>query len=643
MRTSSRARRFTSVSPIDHSSLPRRSRAFVSARLWLINVALCAFLCGEYLETAHPGSARAWTFLVAGLLSCAATLSLVPGLVLLGAAALIRGRWPLAILSGLVWSLVLLAVFVDTRIYEIFRYHFNGLVWNVLTTPGADEAVEIDGVELASTLACCAALVPVQCAVFLFLWGRAGREARPPTPFLLRPKFAWSAILVPSMLFTAGEYAYSDFVRDPQVMAFARVYPLYPRFTVKRFAAHTLGIEPRKRPKVGLSSNGILLDYPKSPVAVAPGKPRPNVLVVVVDSLRADMLTSETMPRTSELAARGRVFRDHLSTGNATRFGLFGLFYGLHGSYWHPIENEHRSPVLVDVLLELGYEPLGLTSASWDFPEFRSTLWASAPEAAHDRLPSEREGGRDDGVAARFEQWLDGRTATRPFFALLLLDAPHGQYHFPAEFAAHRPYAEDVEYLELAEATPDDVRLVRNRYENAVLYDDSIIGRVLDALAEHEALEDTLIVVTGDHGEEFLENGYWGHTSNFTLEQVHVPFVLAGPDVPPGVETRPTSHADLAPTLLELLGADPAARATWTLGENLLDPPAERVRVVAGWDTLGLYTKSGILEVPLAAHGGTEIAVYDRRWQRVLDDSSALSCEARALGSLAVECRRFLR
>ena len=74
------------MSPSDPiSSLPRRTRAFVSAQLWLVNVALCAFLCGEYLETAHPGTARGWLFLYAGLVSCAATLSLVPGLVLLGA------------------------------------------------------------------------------------------------------------------------------------------------------------------------------------------------------------------------------------------------------------------------------------------------------------------------------------------------------------------------------------------------------------------------------------------------------------------------------------------------------------------------------------------------------------------------------
>ena len=186
------------MSPSDPiSSLPRRTRAFVSAQLWLVNVALCAFLCGEYLETAHPGTARGWLFLYAGLVSCAATLSLVPGLVLLGASQLIRNRWWLASLSGLVWSLVLLALFVDTRIYDIFRYHFNGLVWNVLTTPGADEAVEIDSVELGLTLASSAALVPIQCGLFLFLWRWASRSPRPLTPFvfLLRPKLAWSAVL----------------------------------------------------------------------------------------------------------------------------------------------------------------------------------------------------------------------------------------------------------------------------------------------------------------------------------------------------------------------------------------------------------------------------------------------------------------
>jgi membrane-anchored protein YejM (alkaline phosphatase superfamily) len=165
---------------------------------------------------------------------------------------------------------------------------------------------------------------------------------------------------------------------------------------------------------------------------------------------------------------------------------------------------------------------------------------------------------------------------------------------------------------------------------------------VLDALAAHSLTEETLVVVTGDHGEEFFESGVWGHTSNFTRPQVHVPLVLAGPEVQPGVEERPTSHVDLSVTVVELLGADPAARHQWSLGENLLAPPPARARVVSGWDTLGVFTSDVILEVPMAGYGGG-IAVYDGRWQRRFDDEEILAREGKVLGTLALECRRFLR
>jgi membrane-anchored protein YejM (alkaline phosphatase superfamily) len=138
-----------------------------------------------------------------------------------------------------------------------------------------------------------------------------------------------------------------------------------------------------------------------------------------------------------------------------------------------------------------------------------------------------------------------------------------------------------------------------------VYYADQTTGRVLDAVRAHGRPENTLVVVTGDHGEEFWENGFWGHTSNFTRAQAHVPFVLAGPGIERGSEQRPTSHIDLVPTLLELLGADPRERAQWSLGENLLAPPAERVRVVAGWDSLGLHVDDAILECRWAATAAT--------------------------------------
>lgn len=629
------------------ASLPRSGRLLVNGQLWLLEVLVLALLCGEYADAVTPGTLRGWLFLNGGRLSCAASLSLLPGVLSALLAAFLSARRTLALATGLLWSASLFLVYADTRIYGLFRYHFNGLVWNVLTTPGADEAVHLPMHEVAWILLAFAVLVPLHYALYLWLWRwTAGRSlAALPTPAVARPGLAWKLVLVPNMVLVAGLYARADLERDPHVMAFARVYPMYPRLTVKRFAERWLGLEMKERPGVDMPATGILLDYPRGTLSFDPHAPRPNIVVVVIDSLRADMLAPEIMPRTVGLTGRGRVYRDHLSTGNATRFGLFGMVYGLHGSYWKPVYNEHRSPQLVDALLELGYEMRFLTSASWDFPEFRSTLWVKAEAAAEDRLPTSRPGGRDDGVAARFEEWLAARAGDeRPFFSFLLLDAPHGQYLFPEEYARFRPYAESVEYLELSAGTsPEKTELLFNRYKNSVHYADSVVGRVLDALERHGESSETLVVVTGDHGEEFNEHGFFGHTSNFTRAQVHVPFVLAGPGVPAGVEERPTSHLDLPATLLELAGADPTQRELWTLGSSLLDPGPRRARVVSGWDSLGVHVEGAILEVPMASYGGAGIAVYDPGWQRLLDDEAVLARDGRVLGTLALECRRFLR
>jgi membrane-anchored protein YejM (alkaline phosphatase superfamily) len=621
-------------------------RLQVSGQFWLLQVLLLAFLCAEYSDAARPETWRGWFFLQGGRFSCAASLSLLPGLLCLACAALLRSRRALSLVSGVVWALALFLVYVDTRIYGIFRYHFNGLVWNVLTTPGADEAVHITTRETVTVLIVLAALVPVLSGGFLLLWSRASRRARLalPTPHMTRPGLAWKLLLVPNMCLVAGVYAWADLTRDPHVMAFARVYPVYPRVTVKRFAQRYFGVEMKERPSVDLPESGILLDYPRAEIVLEEGGPRPNVLVIVIDSLRADMLGREVMPHLSALADGGRVFRDHLSSGNATRFGLFGLLYGLHGSYWKAVYDEHRSPVLVDALLAHGYDFRVLTSASMDFPEFRSTAWVRVEAQVEDRLPAEREGGRDDGVARRFEEWLGEREAAAPFFAFLLLDAPHQSYSFPEECARFRPYLDRVAYTTIDERAPQEVRgALFNRYRNSVHYADQTTGRILAALAAHGLSEDTLVVVTGDHGEEFFESGVWGHTSNFTRPQTHVPLVLAGAGVPPGEERRATSHVDLPATILELLGADPGLRAHWSLGANLLDPPAERARVISGWDKLGVHVADAILEVPMASYGGAGIAVYDLGWQRRFDDSALLEREGKVLGTLALECRRFLR
>jgi membrane-anchored protein YejM (alkaline phosphatase superfamily) len=189
---------------------------------------------------------------------------------------------------------------------------------------------------------------------------------------------------------------------------------------------------------------------------------------------------------------------------------------------------------------------------------------------------------------------------------------------------------------------PELLEAVRNRYRNAVYHADAVLGGVFEALARTGLDDDTWVIVTGDHGEEFRECGFFGHTSAFTREQIEVPFVVRGPGIEPGVERRPTSHLDFAPTLLEHLGAPAEQRAQWCLGENLLAPPAERKRVLAGWNELGVWTDDAILRVPLSPLE-FDIEVFDYGWNELADDLPLLRAEHETLERLGAECNRFLR
>ena len=181
-----------------------------------------------------------------------------------------------------------------------------------------------------------------------------------------------------------------------------------------------------------------------------------------------------------------------------------------------------------------------------------------------------------------------------------------------------------------------------NRYRNAIHHADDVTGRLLERFESSRHYEDTIIIVTGDHGEEFRECGFFGHTSAFTPPQILVPMLVRGPGFHPGVETSPTSHLDLPATLLEALGASPAVRRHWTLGGSLLEPQADRRRVLSGWEELGLWTPEGIIRVPLSLLE-FDVELYDYQWNIHHNDLSVLRAESDALEQLGADCNRFLR
>jgi arylsulfatase A-like enzyme len=175
-----------------------------------------------------------------------------------------------------------------------------------------------------------------------------------------------------------------------------------------------------------------------------------------------------------------------------------------------------------------------------------------------------------DRVTNKGIEWIeDQRRSEKPFFIWLHYMDPHAWYDPKSEFVEEL-YRDDVSKPErfkanrvLMSASPfrgqPDIQGVqqyletlKKLYLGSVREVDSSIGRILEYLKNSGLKEETVIAITSDHGEEFLEHGNVQHSGQVHTETTHVPFVVSGPDVPNGSKPSVCHHLDLGPTLLEL-------------------------------------------------------------------------------------------
>jgi uncharacterized protein len=313
-----------------------------------------------------------------------------------------------------------------------------------------------------------------------------------------------------------------------------------------------------------------LLAYPLSPLNCQPASSPPNIVLIVIDSWRADALDARVTPNIDAFARRAVRFMEHHSGGNATRIGLFSLFYSIPGTYWHHILAEQQGPVFVTQLLKQGYDVQAFRSAPLFSPEFDRTVFVQV-NGVRMRSDGRDAAARDADLTHDFLSFLEKRTTPTPFFALLFYDSTHKMI-FPADYPApFKPISKEVNYLRLDNET--DPTPLHNRYRNSVHYVDGLVGRVLTAMEQQGLLENTVIVVTGDHGQEFNDSqrNYWGHGSNFTKYQTGVPLLLYAPTLPPGVQRHRTTHFDVMPTLLrDYLGCSEPLD-TYSVGRSLFE------------------------------------------------------------------------
>jgi arylsulfatase A-like enzyme len=296
--------------------------------------------------------------------------------------------------------------------------------------------------------------------------------------------------------------------------------------------------------------------------------PRPrNLLLISVDTLRADRLGCYGYPRPTSpfldrQARAGVLFADATATSSWTYPSHASMFTGLYPgrSGATDLRARLRKDVvcLAEWLVARGYRATGVVS---------STLFLGyGLERGFERLEHVDPGGPEPSeVTARALERLEELQRARPFFLLVHYLDPHSDYSSLAEFEApfREPYAGPATgkseqlfrhvsgFLRFDAA---DARHLSNLYDAGVRQQDAELEKLFAGLERLGLLADTLIVLTSDHGEEFLEHGQVMHGLAQYEESVRVPLLFFGPEVPAGVRvTEGVSLVDVMPTVLDLL------------------------------------------------------------------------------------------
>lgn len=540
----------------------------------------------------------------------------------------------MAVACVLMAALVFL-LYLDGVIHDLYGFHLNGFVWNLVTTPGGIESMGGTAGTRVTVALIAVGLVLLQ--VFLMWLARLTLRRG----WLELPGARWAFVpLLLLMLVDRTAYGVSHFTAYRPVLAAAQAVPFYIPTTF-RGLARKLGLSPGRATSVAhlqAHQDGRLV-YPAAPLHLADKAPQYNILWLTCESLRWDMLTPEIMPNLWAFSQRGRRFTNHVSGGNGTRMGIFSMFYGLPGSYWFSVLDERQPPLLVQLLQQRDYRFGLFSGAKFTYPEFDKTVWASVPANV---LQEDMQGEgwqRDERNVSRMLDFIgDGRGA--PFMGFLFFESAHAHYYFPPDDVIRDDYLVDFNY-----ATVDvdaEIGLIFNRYVNAAHHIDRQMGRLFDALEARGLLENTVIVVTSDHGEEFLEKGRWGHNSAFHDEQIRTPMVLVAPGVAPAVVEAPTSHLDIVPTLMPMLGVTNPV-SDYASGVSLLSPDASRYRLVASWDALGYIGPDYKVALPLQPGGVFEMGVVDRLDQPVADPDAVMALLQPALASVLDDMAAFYR
>ena len=340
-------------------------------------------------------------------------------------------------------------------------------------------------------------------------------------------------------------------------------------------------------------------DFGGQPVGKAP-EGAPNIVLVTIDSLRADHLGCygygrQTSPHIDRLAAEGVVFEQAIASTSWTLPSHMSMFTSLYDWVHGVADTERRlairHPLLAEVLQEAGYRTAGFYSGPFLHPAYgfeygfddyvNCTFDAGYDERDLESVQGDREamdrGSELDITGPRIHEAIESWAAERmeePFFLFVHYWDVHHDYIPPAphDTAFDPGYEGTLDVLDLEHndaihpgMDPRDLEHLVALYDGEIRWTDHWIGKLRGLLEERGVAGRTLVVLTADHGEAFFEHGRKGHRKDLFDETVRVPLVMwgAGVEGGEGDGRRIASQVrtiDIYPTLVEAAGLEAVPR-----------------------------------------------------------------------------------
>lgn len=469
---------------------------------------------------------------------------------------------------------------IDSEVFTRFHLHLNPIVWQLVINPDENEMARDWQLMFISV----PVILLLELVFATWSWQklrsltRRRRFARPLAAFLFIAFIASHVVYI---------WADANFYR-PITMQRANLPLSYP-MTARRFLEkHGLldAQEYQSRLIEQGNPDAVSVQYPLSELRYRDMGTGQNVLLITVDGLNYSRFEKQ-MPALAGFAEQNISFTRHMSSGNTTDNGIFGLFYGISPSYMDGILSTRTPAALITALNQQGYQ-LGLFSSDgFTSPLYRQALLSDFS------MPSVRTQS-DEQTATQWINWL-GRYAQEDnrWFSWVSFNGTNIDDSNQQAFA--------------------------RKYSRAAGNVDDQINRVLNALRDSGKLDNTVVIITAGRGIPLSEEE---ETFDWSHGHLQVPLVIHWPGTPAQRINALTDHTDLMTTLMQRLLHVSTPASEYSQGQDLFNPQRRHYWVTAADnDTLAITTP----KKTLVLNNNGKYRTYNLRGERVKDEKPQLS------------------